>query len=358
MVYRSVKNQSFKPYFLSAFHCIDVGDPTLQWPQDEDERDGILQDYEITNAENWMFKFQFKKATCGGTNATRLSNWLNPNNSGITTINTARPPSISGSTLVCSSGSSFTINNLPTGATITWSQGPNLTRTSAQGANPCTFSSTGSGNSWVRATLVTSCGSITLPDKVVWFGTPQVSAYGNHIVDIKTGMLISDFCYGRANEAKAVHLAGEAYISDWDWRVSYGQVFPYGVDDQYATIYPNSYQDFMLEIKAGNACGYSGWARMYTNVVDCRSYHLVFTPNPTIGETILSIESDSKEEAFDENAEWEMEIYSQSLLLMKKKTRQYGQSTRIQTADWKEGVYIVRVLYKGEVLTGKLMVTK
>ena len=120
-------NQSFKPYFLSAFHCIDVGDPALQWPQDEDERDGILQDYEITNAENWMFKFQFKKATCGGTNATRLSNWLNPNNSGITTINTARPPSISGSTLVCSSGSSFTINNLPTGATIVWNQGPKLT---------------------------------------------------------------------------------------------------------------------------------------------------------------------------------------------------------------------------------------
>ncbi|MGI6339506.1 MAG: T9SS type A sorting domain-containing protein [Bacteroidales bacterium] len=268
------------------------------------------------------------------------------------------PLSISGPSVVCSSGGSFNINYLPTGTTITWSQGPNLTRTSAQGAHPCTFSSTGSGSSWIRAALVKGSNSITLPDKVVWLGIPQVSAYGNHIVDIQTGMPISDLCYGRANEAKAVHLAGEAYISDWDWRVSYGQVFPYGSNDQYATIYPNDYYSFMLEIRAGNACGYSGWAHMYTNVVDCRSYHLVFTPNPTIGETILSIESDSKEEAFDENAEWEMEIYSQSLLLMKKKTRQYGQSTRIQTADWKEGVYIVRVLYKGEVLTGKLMVTK
>jgi hypothetical protein len=291
-------------------------------------------------------------------NRRRLNHWLDPAGTNPSTLNGISLYRISGPSIVCSSGGSFTVNNLPTGATITWSQGPNLTRTSAQGANPCTFSSTGSGSSWIRATVVIGSNTITLPDKVVWSGIPQVSAYGNHIVDIQTGMPISDFCYGRANEAKAVHLAGEAHISDWDWRVSYGQVFPYGVDDQYATIYPNDYYSFMLEIRAGNACGYSGWARMYTNVVNCRSHHLVFTPNPTIGETILSIESDSKEEAFDENAEWEMEIYSQSLLLMKKKTRQYGQSTRIQTADWKEGVYIVRVLYKGEVLTGKLMVSK
>ncbi len=64
-----------------------------------------------------------------------------------------RGPYLSGPSLICSSGGSFTVNNLPTGATITWSQGPKLTRTSAQGANPCTFSTTGSGSSWVRATL-------------------------------------------------------------------------------------------------------------------------------------------------------------------------------------------------------------
>ncbi len=84
------------------------------------------------------------------------------------------PLSISGPSVVCSSGGSFNINYLPTGTTITWSQGPNLTRTSAQGAHPCTFSSTGSGSSWIRAALVKGSNSITLPDKVVWSGAPQI----------------------------------------------------------------------------------------------------------------------------------------------------------------------------------------
>jgi hypothetical protein len=50
---------SFKSYFLSAFHCIDLSDPR-----------GVLTENEIAYAENWMFKFQYKKTTCGGNSAT------------------------------------------------------------------------------------------------------------------------------------------------------------------------------------------------------------------------------------------------------------------------------------------------
>lgn len=41
---------SFKPYFLSAFHCID-----------NTPRDSLLSQEEIEDAEQWLFKFQFKK---------------------------------------------------------------------------------------------------------------------------------------------------------------------------------------------------------------------------------------------------------------------------------------------------------
>lgn len=49
-------NQSFRPYFLSAFHCIDLYE------------DGILSQDEINKSMNWMFKFQYKKSTCNGSN--------------------------------------------------------------------------------------------------------------------------------------------------------------------------------------------------------------------------------------------------------------------------------------------------
>ena len=54
----STANYSFDPYFLSAFHCIDVS------------RNGALSDEERDNAENWLFKFQFKMASCQGSTAT------------------------------------------------------------------------------------------------------------------------------------------------------------------------------------------------------------------------------------------------------------------------------------------------
>lgn len=49
---------SFKPYFLTAFHCADSN------------KNKELSDSEISNAEAWMFKFFFKKTTCGGTDYT------------------------------------------------------------------------------------------------------------------------------------------------------------------------------------------------------------------------------------------------------------------------------------------------
>ena len=50
-------NFTFDPYFLTAFHCID-------WPNNN----GYLSDSEKNAAENWMFKFCFKKASCNGSN--------------------------------------------------------------------------------------------------------------------------------------------------------------------------------------------------------------------------------------------------------------------------------------------------
>ena len=49
-------DMSFKPYFLTAFHCID-----------RNPANGILSESEITQAENWMFKFSYKQEQCGGT---------------------------------------------------------------------------------------------------------------------------------------------------------------------------------------------------------------------------------------------------------------------------------------------------
>jgi hypothetical protein len=87
-------------------------------------------------------------------------------------------------------------------------------------------------------------------------------------------------------------------------------------------------------------------------------FKLLFSPNPTTGETTLTIESASKQKTFDETAEWDLEVYSETHLLKTKQTGLRGQIAKIQTAGWKEGVYLVRVNYNDEVLTGKLLVKR
>ncbi len=115
--------------------------------------------------------------------------------------------------------------------------------------------------------------------------------------------------------------------------------------------YSFSYKD--ISVRLYNTCGPSQW---YTErFYPFEGYYLAFSPNPSIGETNITIESYS-EDGFYETAQWDLEVYSETQLLKTKQTSLRGQSTRIQTAGWKEGVYLVRVNYKDEVLTGKLMV--
>ncbi len=65
---------------------------------------------------------------------------------------------ISGPSLICTSGT-FTVNN-PSGATVSWNESSNLTESPTG-----TFTANGSGSGWVEATLITDCGSVTLPRK-------------------------------------------------------------------------------------------------------------------------------------------------------------------------------------------------
>ncbi len=85
---------------------------------------------------------------------------------------------------------------------------------------------------------------------------------------------------------------------------------------------------------------------------------LIITPNPTTGETTLSIESATEETQFDINEEWDLEIYNNNQTLKEKKTKLKGNEYHLNTSGWKDGVYMVRVNYKNEILTGKLVVKR
>ncbi|MFV0265682.1 MAG: T9SS type A sorting domain-containing protein, partial [Draconibacterium sp.] len=122
-------------------------------------------------------------------------------------------------------------------------------------------------------------------------------------------------------------------------------------------------------VQAQNSCGISSPIVVHLNITTCDGgvwpidppglpTNLSISPNPTSGETTLSIETNSTEKAFAETTEWDLEVYDNMQSQKLKKQKLKGSSATINTQSWKEGVYMVRVKYKDEMLTGKLVVKK
>jgi lysyl endopeptidase len=116
--------------------------------------------------------------TGGGTNTTRLSNWLDPGNTGAITTNAKRIPFIySPSSPICSV-SNFVIENPPQG-TITWSSSNPNGLSIDQSTGLATRQNNFNGGVTITANISGVCNSLIT--KSVWVGVP------NPIADILKG---------------------------------------------------------------------------------------------------------------------------------------------------------------------------
>ncbi|MFZ2340750.1 MAG: T9SS type A sorting domain-containing protein [Bacteroidales bacterium] len=79
-------------------------------------------------------------------------------------------------------------------------------------------------------------------------------------------------------------------------------------------------------------------------------------PNPASGEVTLTVESSDDKEL--PVSGWDLEIYAPNMMLKEKKTRLKDNKTIINTSGWQEGIYMVRVKYGENLLTGKLVVKR
>lgn len=56
--------QDYTPNILSAFHCADISTNMTDPCSEGDFSNGVLSNGEINQVEDWMFRFQYKSATC------------------------------------------------------------------------------------------------------------------------------------------------------------------------------------------------------------------------------------------------------------------------------------------------------
>ncbi len=84
-------------------------------------------------------------------------------------------------------------------------------------------------------------------------------------------------------------------------------------------------------------------------------YSMAISPNPATGEATVELVNNNKE-ALAALTEWDYEIYDSFQGLKEKKTKLKAAQTKINTTNWKDGIYVVRATIGDEVITEKMIV--
>ena len=302
-------------------------------------------------------------------NVIALSNVGPSDRSDNASVTTLALPSITGPSQLCT-GTTYTVQNLLAGYSVSWSNSSNISMQSASG-NSANFVKVSDGTGWIDASITApNARVLALDRKEIYVGAPFINA--SSIVftneESSTGNLCSD-CFGNTAtvtlpcdfdylDVKLTNLGETQIISEFTVTGSgsgAGQVSI--ILDAGVVPSPGTY---MFCVRGINDCGTGNWAKKGVTYENCGlgGLSLVFSPNPTRDETIMTIESKLESSEFDENEEWTMEVYSKNQMMRVKNIKQKGKRHTLNTSSWKKGMYLVRVKYKNEVLTGKLIVER
>ncbi len=261
---------------------------------------------------------------------------------------------ISGPSTVCSSGSTFTVNNLPTGSTISWDKSSNLILSSTSGSS-ANFAPTSSGEGWVQATVNSSCGSsIILPRKNVWIGNPSTPT--NIIGFYRDGMSFGqDQVYEFSVEPPIIQ-----NVTNYQWVLGGGTILS-GQGTSVLTIRtaknPNGrITYFDLDVRVGNLCGWTSFLSRSGFVVPGvgpinKSGKLILSPNPSSNTVEVTITKDaaysnsiqSETSAADnESTNYTIRIFN-SLSTLVYTTTRTGNNFIIPVNNLRNGNYFIEV---------------
>lgn len=282
----------------------------------------------------------------------------------------APDPVIAGPNPVCDHAIYRIIHPLPE-ATVEWSSSNNIRLVSPQGSNPCVFSGRWSDFGWIEATLITDNGdSITLPRNSVWVGIPTNNKiqFGTFFQSPPNNQVpISRETYiGVSSNPDAFGQGVTGYVWEFmSWSPyikKYEKYLDYDNGRVTISLANNATPLQIVQVSACNACGYneiSGAAKMFYAV---SSYSLILSPNPATD--IVTAELQEEQPAVADLSirhtaktvsigVYEIQLWSASTMLRRYTTDQ--PVYQIPVSGLPAGIYFVRVIKDGEILTKKLI---
>ena len=290
----------------------------------------------------------------GGTNSTRLSNWLDPNGSGVITTNTSKSPTVSGPSSVCDQAT-YTVENLPAGAIVEWSvSNPNVATISNNGVLQVTNQTFALTN--IQANIFTGGENpYTIRKERVMTGQPKFQV---QLLDYLGSNSASFFLtpQGEYGDLQSIPL---------NYRWSYTKI-----DGSGYTLIGNYQNTSFLNIEpvvtfpgpgtymiTVQITGYPCYIPLVRYKHSCGSNFFTLSPNPATDEVTLQLTETNEVSGLSvlstDRSAFEIQLWSGMRMLKSFKTDQPTFS--IPMAGLPEGPYFVRVVKDGQTHTQKLI---
>ena len=206
----------------------------------------------------------------GGTNDTRLSNWLDPSGSGATEVAPITTiPSISGPSLLCTNGT-YVLNDVPAGVPVTWSvSSPSSVTPSSGSGNVANLTMV--NNEDVTLTFTVGCNATRTFSRRIYVGPPQFSHFlvnGNYTSN-------ATVC---ANQSVSLEALPNDVSASYSWSSSSYNGYIMNSSSPSTIFYAYSPDCYYLNLTISNSCG-NNYQTLTICANNCYYRHTVY-PNP------------------------------------------------------------------------------
>ncbi|MPQ46284.1 hypothetical protein GCQ56_04620 [Marinifilum sp. N1E240] len=273
---------------------------------------------------------------------------------------------INGVKLICTSGESFSLENLPANTTVTWSSSSNITFSSVNTGESVTVkasSSTVCDAGWIEATLTNSNGDITLPRKEVWVGKPSFTLFGTTSLDVGApGIVLVDYSSGD-------HFSQGIQNSDWSFTGPLDNIEGDAMKAHYRASRREGGIGFIYSTQT-NQCG-SYENRLFFEVEE--PLFMLASPNPANEYTELNFYSANEITEYQKSSpvmisvpvteqsngigEYEIQIWHERKGLVKQ-MKSRSKKLQIPTNNLDEGIYFLHIIVNGKVHKQQLKVQR
>lgn len=302
---------------------------------------GGPSDCESEDLRDWYGCF-YRSWTGGGSSTTRLSNWLDSQGYGNTTLNSVVIPYITGHSLVCySPNKTFTLYNRIADS-VYWTKSSNLYIVSGQNTDVLTVratSSTTSGEGWVQANLYTDgIGPVIIRYENFWVGVPQPTITGEQ--------------YPGCGDINWYFLDPDDMWGSYSWSVTYRLSIVGSSVGHKASIRADEEGDAIIYCDVTNTCG-TDHGSLQVWVGGCFDFKLL--PNPA--DDFVEIQIDNSKTLSKDLNEFDIRLINiQNVTLIHERTSKFN--TRFNTKELTPGIYFIQVIFNGKPYTKQLVISR